>query len=391
MLLAGQRDPGSLAQADLAPDHFQLPLLPLGLMWFVTSEEHFMKLEDIARHLGCELRGPADVEIRRIMPIQEAQAGDLTFLANPKYRRYLATTKASAVILGANEPEVPLPSLRAADPYAAFARAIDLFFTPVPRWQGVHPTAVIHATAKIGPNASIGPYCVIGAGVVLGARAHLEAHVVIYPEAQIGDDFLAHSHAVVRERVVIGNRVILQPGCVIGGDGFGFVLSSDGPARRITQAGTVIIGDDVEVGANTTIDRAAIGATRIDRGVKLDNLVMVAHGCFIGEGTAIAAQSGLSGSTRVGRYVRLGGQVGSAGHLTIGDGAQVAAQSGVHNDVPAGAVYGGTPAVDIRRWRRDFAALQRLPEALQRLRRLEAEVRKLMSDTGGDTSAEEAS
>ncbi|GBD27916.1 UDP-3-O-acylglucosamine N-acyltransferase [bacterium HR30] len=348
-----------------------------------------MKLEEIARRLGCELRGPGDVEIHRLMPIQEAQVGDLTFVANPRYRRYLGTTKASAVILGTDEPDIALPSLRAANPYEAFARAIDLFFTPVPTWTGIHPTAVIHPSAKIGPQPSIGPYCVVGAGVVIGARARLEAHVVIYPEARIGDDFVAHSHAVVRERVVIGHRVVLQPGCVIGGDGFGFVLSPDGVARRITQAGTVIIEDDVDVGANTTIDRAAIGATRIHRGAKLDNLVMVAHGCSVGEGTAIAAQTGLSGSTHVGRYVRLGGQVGAAGHLTIGDGAQVAAQSGVHNDVPAGAVYGGTPAVEIRRWRREFAALQRLPEALQRLRRLEHELRSLAANARPEASQKE--
>jgi UDP-3-O-[3-hydroxymyristoyl] glucosamine N-acyltransferase len=199
----------------------------------------------------------------------------------------------------------------------------------------------------------------------------------LYPEVRIGDDFHAHAHAVVRERVVIGHRVVLQPGCVLGGDGFGFVLSKDGTARRITQAGTVIVEDDVEVGANTTVDRAAIGATRIEQGAKIDNLVMVAHGCTVGAGSAIAAQTGLSGSTRVGRYVRLGGQVGCAGHLTVGDGAQVAAQSGVHNDVPAGAVFGGTPAVDIRRWRREYAALQRLPEALQRLRKIERQLESL--------------
>lgn len=347
-----------------------------------------MKLEDIARQIDCEIRGPGNIEIRRVMPIQEAEPGDLTFVANPKYRRYLATTRASAVILAVDEPEVSLPSLRARDPYEAFARAVELFFVPPPYWSGIHPTAVIHPTAQLGPDAHIGPYCVIGAGVVLGGRARLEAHVVLYPEARIGDDFVAHSHVVVRERVVIGNRVVLQPGCVIGGDGFGFVLRSDGSVRRITQAGTVVLEDDVEVGANTTIDRAAIGATKVHRGAKIDNLVMIAHGCTVGEGTAIAAQTGLSGSTRVGRFVRLGGQVGSAGHLTIGDGAQVAAQSGVHQDIPPGAVFGGTPAVEIERWRRQVAALRRLPEALHRLRKLEQCTRSAGDDEEG-TSRED--
>lgn len=336
-----------------------------------------MKLAELARTLGCELRGDGTVEIQRVMPIQEAEEGDLTFVANPRYRSFLRTTRASAIIVSLSEEDLPRPTLRTADPYETFARAVDLFYQPPPRFEGIHPTAVVHPTARLGAGAVVGPYSVIGPGVLIGERAYLDAHVVIYPEVQIGDDFVAHAHVTVRERVRIGHRVVLQSGCVIGGDGFGFVLRADGLARRITQAGTVIIEDDVEVGSNTTVDRAAVGTTRIGTGVKIDNLVMIAHGCRIGEGSAIAAQAGLSGSTRIGRFVRLGGQVGSAGHLEVGDGAQVAAQSGLHTDVRAGATVGGSPAVDIRAWRRQMAALHRLPELLQRVRQLERKVVEL--------------
>ena len=330
-----------------------------------------MKLADIAERIGCELRGDGNVEITGIAPIEDAAPGTLTFLANPRYRQHLKTTRAAAVIVAANEPDVLLPALRAPDPYLAFARALDLFYTPPPQQIGIHPTAQIAPSARLGHDAAIGPYSVVGEGAVLGDRVRLDAHVVIYPEVHIGNDCRVYANVTVRERVAIGNRVSLQSGCVIGGDGFGYVIGADGQARKITQAGTVVIEDDVEIGANTTIDRAAVGATLIRRGAKLDNLVMVAHGCTVGEGSALAAQVGLSGSTRIGRFVRMGGQVGCAGHLTIGDGAQIAAQSGVPNDVPAGAIVSGYPAIEIHLWRRLSAALPRLPELLRRVRRIE--------------------
>lgn len=330
-----------------------------------------MKLGEIAERIGGELHGDAGIEIHGVAPIEEAEPGTLTFVANPRYRPYLHSTRASAVIVAAGEADVALPCVRAADPYLAFARALELFYVPPPLPSGIHPSAVIAASARIGSGAAIGPFCVIGEDTSIGDGARLDAHVVIYPQVRIGADFHAYAHVAVRERVIIGDRVTLHSGCVIGADGFGYVIGADGGTHKIVQAGTVVIESDVEIGANTTVDRAAVGATRIHRGAKLDNLVMVAHGCSIGEGSALAAQVGLSGSTRVGRFVRIGGQAGAAGHLTIGDGAQVAAQSGVPNDVAAGTTVGGYPAVDIHLWRRISAASARLPELFRRVRQME--------------------
>ncbi len=331
-----------------------------------------MKLVEVAQRLGCTLHGDGDVEIVGVAPIEEAEPGTLTFVANPRYRSFLATTRASAVILAHDAAATNLPSLRAGDPYFTFARAIELFYVPPPLPAGIHPTAVVAASATVPDDARIGPYCVVGEGVRLGARACLDAHVVLYPECVVGDDFRAYAGVVVRERSRIGDRVRLQPGCVIGGDGFGYAPSPDGKVVKIIQAGIVVLEDDVEIGANTTIDRAAVGETRIERGVKIDNLVQVAHGCRIGQGSMLAAQVGLSGSTRVGRYVQMGGQSGAAGHLRIGDGVQCAGQSGITADVASGSVISGMPALPIQAWRRVTAALPRLPELLRRVRRLEA-------------------
>lgn len=329
-----------------------------------------MRLADLAARLGCELRGDGAVEITRVAPIESAGPGDLTFVANPRYLRFLSGLRAAAVILPRDAPETAIPSLRSADPYAAFATAVEHFYEPVAFPPGVHPTAQIAPDAAVGPNAAIGAFAVIGAGVRIGADARLGPHVVIYPHVTIGDRFLAHAHAVVRERVRIGSDVILHSGVVVGSDGFGYVPSGEG-VRRLLQAGDVVLEDEVEIGANATVDRAMVGSTVLRRGVKLDNLVMIAHGCEIGEYTMIAAQTGCSGSTRIGRWVRIGGQVGAAGHLTIGDGAQIAAQSGVDNSIPAGRTVGGSPAVEIGLWRRMMAASARLPELLRRVRRLE--------------------
>lgn len=335
-----------------------------------------MKLAEIARRLQCELRGDGSVEIRGVKGIDEAGPDELTFVANAKYLAKLPTTQAAAVILAPEAPEISLPSLRAANPYFAFAQTLGLFHSPYTPPEGIHPTAVIAPSARIGAHASIGPYVVIGENVEIGDAARMLAHVVIYPDVKIGSNFTAHAGVIVRENTRIGDRVVLQSGVVIGGDGFGYVPLPDGSIYKIPQTGTVVLEDDVEIGANTTIDRATVGATVIRRNAKIDNLVQVGHGCDVGEGALLAAQVGLSGSTRIESGVRMGGQVGTAGHLTIGKNAMVAAQSGVPNNVSANTIVGGYPAVEITAWRRYSAVLPKLPEILKRLRRLEQALTK---------------
>lgn len=335
-----------------------------------------MKLAEIAERLQCELRGNGDVEIRGVNGIDDAGPGELTFVANMKYLAKLQTTKATAVILAPNAPEIVLPSLRAANPYFAFAQTLGLFYKPYTPPEGIHPTAIISPSARIGAHASIGPYAVIGEDVEIGDSARILAHVVIYPNVKIGHNFLAHAGVIVREGIRIGDRVSLQSGVVVGGDGFGYVPLPNGSIYKIPQTGVVVLEDDVEIGANTTIDRATVGATVIHRGTKIDNLVQVGHGCEVGESCFLAAQVGLAGSTKIESRVQMGGQVGTAGHLTVGKNSMVVAQSGIPSDVPANSVVGGYPAVDVRDWRRYSAALPKLPEILRRLRRLEQALAK---------------
>ncbi len=330
-----------------------------------------MKLADIATALEAQIEGDADLEVDELAPLDGAGPRSLSFLSNPRYAPQLAETRAVAVILG---PDVEGPGcavLRVADAYFGFAKALELFDRRVQLPEGVDPAAHVAVSAEIGDGARIAPGVHVGEDVRIGARVTLHPGVVLYPEVTIGDDFTAHANVVVRERVRIGDRVTLAAGVALGGEGFGYIPLPGGGVQNIRQIGSVEIEDDVEIGANTTIDRAAIGATRIEKGAKIDNLVMIAHGCRIGSEALIAAQTGLAGSTVVGPRAQLGGQVGSAGHLSIGEGARVAAQSGVPNDVPSGAVVGGYPAMDVSLWRRVSAAVQKLPELLKRVRRLE--------------------
>src|SRR5712692_7054149 len=344
-----------------------------------------MKLAEVAQKLGCRLEGPPELEIRGVAGIEYAEAGQLTFLANRRYFPLLKTTSASAVLMEEGvaldrEASVPaLAALRSGNPYLSFAQAIELFYQ-VPRYEpGVHPTAIIAKSARIGEGAHIGPYCYVDEEVEIGRNAVLHSFVTVYRGVKIGDDFFAHAHVVVREYCPIGNRVVLQDGVIVGADGFGFAKQKDGSWRKILQAGCVVIEDDVEVQANSCLDRATVGETRIGRGAKIDDLVLVGHGSRIGANTLLCGQVGLAGSTKVGNDCILAGQVGSGGHISIGDRTLLTAQSGIPHDLAGEKHYSGSPCVEHKQWLKNAAALNRTPELQRRVRELEAEIEKLKS------------
>ena len=344
-----------------------------------------MKLAEVAQKLGCRLEGQAETEIRGVAGIEYAEAGQITFLANRRYFPLLHSTRASAVLVEegikmTRYPDLPpLAALRTPNPYLAFAYAIELFYQPPRYAPGIHPTAIIAKSALIGEGAHIGPYCYVDEDVQIGRNAMLHSFVTIYRGAKIGDDFFAHAHAVVREFCRIGNRAILQNGVVIGGDGLGFAKQKDGTWYKMAQSGAAVLEDDVEVQANACVDRATIGETRIGRGTKLDDLVLIGHASQVGSNTMLCGQVGLAGSTKVGCNCILAGQVGTAGHLSVGDGAVITAQSGVPNDIPPRSLYSGYPAVENREWLKTMAALNRLPELQRRVRELETEIENLKS------------
>lgn len=333
-----------------------------------------MKLSAIASALHARLEGgAADAEITGLNAIEHAGPSEITFVANQKYAGAARLTKAAAVIVSENFPVIPAATLRVEDPYLSFARALELFHQPLHYAPGIHSTAVIDSTAKIGRNAHIGPYVFIDQYVEIGDNAVLLAHVVLYRGVKIGHSFLAHAHAVVRENCRIGNNVLLHNGVVIGSDGFGFAKTREGHWHKIPQPAPVVIENDVEVQANSCIDRASVGETRIRRGVKVDNLVQVGHGSLVGEDVLLCSQVGLGGSTEIGNRVILTGQVGVVGHCKLGEAAIVTPQSGVANDIPAGALVSGAPAVDHKLWLKYSALLPKLPEMARALR---AKIRK---------------
>ncbi len=328
-----------------------------------------MTLADLAGRLDCTLLGDGAIEIHSVAGMEQAGDGQLTFLANPRYAHKLKHTRASAVLV--REPVDGVACLLSGNPYLDFSRALALFYQPPRPQPGIDPFARIAKSAVIGENAYIGPFVSIGEDVRIGRNAILHPNVTIYQGTIIGDDFYAHSHVSVREFSRIGNRVTLQNGVVIGGDGFGFAKDSEGRHRKIVQSGIVVIEDDVEVQSLSSIDRATVGETRIRRGARIDSLVQIGHACDVGEDTILCGQVGLAGSTVLEKNVLLAGQAGIAGHVTLGENTVVYAQSGVSHNLPAGSVVAGSPCFDAAEWRKASVAFPKLSGILKRMRQLE--------------------
>ena len=344
-----------------------------------------MKLRDIAARLSCALEGAGDIDITRVAGLDGAGPGDLTFFANRKYLDELRQTKASAVIAAPGVTDVPAAVLRADDPYLTFARAVALFADDWRPAAGVHQLAYVEAGAVVGPGASIGAFAFVGEGARIGARSIVHPHVTIARFAEIGEDCVVHAQVSIRERVRVGDRVVLQNGVVLGADGFGFAHRRDGTHEKIPQIGGLVIEDDVEIGANSTVDRPAVGETRIGAGTKIDNLVQIAHGVRLGRNVLLAAQVGVADSSVIEDSVTLAGQVGVAGHLTIGKGVIATAQTGIPNSVEAGAFISGYPAIPNRDWLKSSAVFRKLPELRKLIADLERRVAELEAGAGDTT------
>jgi UDP-3-O-[3-hydroxymyristoyl] glucosamine N-acyltransferase len=347
-----------------------------------------MTIREIAEWLGGDIEGgtlEGKPAIDRVAKIEEATPGSLTFLANPKYEKHLGTTNATAVLVSRKldlkkiEGRASLIFIRVDDPYIAFLHMLKRLtpsmdpFTP-----GIHETAVISSSATIGKNVSVGAYAVIGDTATVGSNTKIGEGCVIGKQAQIGSECTLYPNVVVYHQCKLGNRVILHSGAVIGSDGFGFAPKPDGSYEKIPQLGAVVIEDDVEIGSNTTIDRAVMGDTRIQRGVKIDNLVQIAHNVVVGEDTVIAAQTGISGSTKIGKHCMIGGQVGISGHIEIADNTIIMAQSGIHDNIKEpGKSYFGYPADEARKAQRAYIAMKMLPDMLREFTALKKKVADL--------------
>lgn len=344
-----------------------------------------MTVEEIATWLDGEVVGDRTAQIVRVAKIEDAGAGDLTFLANPKYERHLATTKASAILvsrkqdISAYTDHGSTTFIKVDDPYVGFLRVLDHITPKVnPFPEGIHPTAIVAKTAQLGKNVVLGANAVVDDGAIVGDNTKISHGCIIGREARVGSDCLFYPKVTVYHQCRIGDRVTIHSGTVIGSDGFGFAPKPGGTYEKIPQLGIVAIEDDVEIGANCSIDRATIGETLIRRGVKLDNLVQIGHNCVVGENTVIAAQSGLAGSAKIGKHVMIGGQVGFAGHIEIADNSVFMAQSGITKSLTEpGQTYFGYPAKEIKKAHRIEAALRGLPELVREFNELKLRVAQL--------------
>lgn len=344
-------------------------------------------LAELARQVGGEVQGDGTLRVEAVAGLEDAGPTQLSFLANKKYRKAFEASRAGAVVV---EPEAEVPPgrtvLRVKNAYLAFAKISTLFHPPREAVPEVSPLAAIHPTASVHPSAQVMPLACVGPDARVGARSIVFPGAHVGEGARVGEDCLVYHNVVIRERCVIGDRVILQPGCVVGSDGFGFALDMEGEGRgprhyKVPQAGIVVVEDDVEIGANTCVDRATLGATRIGRGTKIDNLVQIAHNVEVGPLCILAAQVAIAGSTRLGMGVVVWGQSGLVGHINIGDRVTINARSGVNHDLEPGARVAGVPATADVAWARNSAAFNRLTEMRRELRELRAEVERLRADT----------
>jgi UDP-3-O-[3-hydroxymyristoyl] glucosamine N-acyltransferase len=342
-------------------------------------------LAELAERVGGAAEGDGALRFEGVAALEAAGPEHVSFFSNRKYRAAFEGSRAGAVVV---EPEERVPSgrtvLRVRNAYLAFAKITTLFHPPPAALPEVAPSAVIHPSARVHPSAQVLPLATVGAGAEVGARTIVGAGVHLGDASRVGADCLLHAGVVVRERCVLGDRVIVQPGAVIGSDGFGFAFDPEGDGKgprhyKFPQIGIVVLEDDVEIGAGTCIDRAALGVTRIGRGTKIDNLVQIAHNVEIGPLSILVGQSGVAGSTKLGMGVVLGGQVGVIGHLHIGDGVKVGAQSGVMDDIGPGEIYSGSPAVPHAEWLKAVAALEKLAEMRRELVRLRREIAQLQA------------
>jgi len=346
-------------------------------------------LRELAARVGGEVEGDGGLLVEGVATLEQAGPAQLSFFANRKYHAAFLASKAGAVVVG---PDEVVPAgrtvLRAPNAYLAFAKLSTYFNPPAVAVPGVAAEAFVHPTARVDPSAQVHPLASVGAGATVGPRTILHPGAHVGAGSKVGADCLLYPNVVVREGCVLGDRVILQPGCVVGSDGFGFALDLEGEGQgprhyKIPQAGNVVVEDDVEIGANTTVDRAALGTTRIGRGTKLDNLVQIAHNVELGPLCIMAAQSGVAGSSKLGMGVAVWGQAAITGHITIGDRANVAAKSGVGSDVPAGGRVAGSPATPDLSWARNSAVFNRLTDMRRELKTLQKQVAELLAARDG--------
>lgn len=334
-------------------------------------------LDELAALLNGEIVGDGSISITGVAGIREAEPGDITFLANARYEGYLEETRASAVICSREARRSRVPLVKVDNPYLAYQKVVRIFRPEVPRQApGIHPSAIVAEGAEVGEDASVGAYCVIEAGAKVGARSTLMPGCYVGHEVTIGEETIISARVAIREECVIGDRCIIHPGAVIGSDGFGFAFD-DGRYHKVPQVGNVVVGNDVEIGANTTIDRATTHSTIIGDGTKIDNLVQIGHNVIIGKHCIVVAQVGISGSTELEDYVTIGGQAGLVGHIKVGERAMIGAQSGVPRSVPPDTVVTGYPAMPHSAWKRLHALLLRLPQLFQRAKTLESRVKQL--------------